>query len=236
VLKSCDMLSSMRLQTGPVQTSVVGLLIFSAVIFNACAMLGSTPPSLAPELKVGSKCPVFWPPRAGEKFPDLHLVDSSGRAINLSNFEGKVILVEEIAMTCPACNAFCGANRSGSAGGFRGVAPQPGLPAFDDYLRQQGIDPNDPKLERVDLILYNSNLKAPSVEEVKDWCHHFGIREGGNHVVVLGDKSMVCQASYDLIPGFQLVDRSFKLCCDSTGHNPKADLWREFVPMLKRML
>lgn len=29
------------------------------------------------------------------------------------------------------------------------------------------------------------------------------------------------QASYNMIPGFQLIDQNFILRSDSTGHNPK---------------
>ncbi len=196
----------------------------------------SKPIVLAPAVQLASKYPVFWPPKKGQKFPDLHLFDLSGNPINISKYAGKVILIEELAMTCPACNAFSGANRNGSGGGFNGVVPQPGLPDFDDYLEQQGVDPKNPNLVVVNLILYGTNMQAPSLAEARAWCQHFKMAEGGNHVVLLGDKSMVGSASYELIPGFQLVDKSFTLCCDSTGDNPKEDLWTVLVPKLRSMI
>ena len=65
----------------------------------------------------------IWPPRVGERYPNLRLLNSLGERIALESLAGKIILVEPIGMDCPACNAFAGANRRGSSG-FRGVKPQ----------------------------------------------------------------------------------------------------------------
>ena len=40
-----------------------------------------------------------WPPRVGEAYPDLRLVDQTGRTTSLSSFKGHVLLVEMIGMT-----------------------------------------------------------------------------------------------------------------------------------------
>ena len=75
--------------------------------------------------------PSVWPPRVGEPYPDLHLVDQTGRVTALSSFKGRVLLVEMVGMTCPACQGFSGAKRLGT---FGGVADG-GLPPIDDLVR-----------------------------------------------------------------------------------------------------
>ena len=37
-------------------------------------------------------------------FPDLELMSDSGVVRRLSEFKGKIILVEPVGMNCPACN------------------------------------------------------------------------------------------------------------------------------------
>lgn len=77
----------------------------------------------------------IWPPRLGERYPNLRLRTPSGERIELASLEGRVILVEPIGMDCPACNAFAGGNRPGM-GGFQGVQPQGGMPSIDEMLDQ----------------------------------------------------------------------------------------------------
>ena len=74
-----------------------------------------------------------WPPKLNEPYPDLHLVDQTGSPTRLSDYKGKVILVEPIGIPCPACQAFCGGNM---VGGFQGVQPQPGLPSIQASAQQ----------------------------------------------------------------------------------------------------
>lgn len=46
------------------------------------------------------KTPSFdWPPQPGHAYPDLELVDQTGRPVRLSSFKGRVILVEPVGMT-----------------------------------------------------------------------------------------------------------------------------------------
>ena len=54
-----------------------------------------------------------WPPKLNEPYPDLHLVDQDGKLTRLSEFKGKIILVEPIGMPCQACQAFCGGHHVG---------------------------------------------------------------------------------------------------------------------------
>jgi thiol-disulfide isomerase/thioredoxin len=230
----------LNLETKMRAVTLTVVLILSAAICGACSMagVGSTIGAVSPsaELKKGSKYPVFWPPKAGEKFPDLHVTDSEGRPLNLSKYEGKVVLVEEIGMTCGACNAFCGGNKTGGKGPFDGQPAQNGLPDIEEYMQQQGININDPNFVKVDFLLYDTKLQAPTVADAKAWKEHFYGATDKKHVVVVGDKSLLGQESYDLIPGFQLLDKSFTVVSDSSGHAPKDDLWTVLVPKVKAML
>ncbi len=39
-----------------------------------------------------------WPPKVGEKFPDLKLVDQTGERVSMSSLKGKTIIVEAVGM------------------------------------------------------------------------------------------------------------------------------------------
>ena len=73
-----------------------------------------------------------WPPRLGQKFPDLQRIDHTGRESQLSELTGQVILVEPMGMNCPACNAFSGAHEKG---GYKGLRPQQGLQSIENICR-----------------------------------------------------------------------------------------------------
>ena len=178
-----------------------------------------------------------WPPELGEPYPDLRLLDHTGRRVRLSDFRGSVILVEPIGMTCPGCNAFVGGNRPG-VGGFQGVRPQKGLPAVEDVFEKYagGVAFDDPRLVHVQLILYDMRMKAPYREAVRHWVEHFDVPVGPRHVVLLGEEYLIGKASYDLIPGYQLVDKDFVLRYDAAGHGPPHNLWRDLLPAVKELV
>ena len=66
-----------------------------------------------------------WHVQAGQTYPDLEL----------SDFKGRVILLEPVGMTCKACNAFTGCQMRG---GFAGIRPQQGLDSIGRYLARFG--------------------------------------------------------------------------------------------------
>lgn len=181
----------------------------------------------------GAQQKLSWPPQLNSKYPDLELMSSSGKKVKLSSVAGKIILLEPIGMSCPACQAFVGAAEKGP---FPGGSAQPGLPSMDSMLKQHGISPSDSRLERVQLILYSPSMGAPTLEQAKAWSKHFGFGETGHELILIGDQSYINNASYNMIPGFQLIDKDFVLRCDSTGHNPTNDLYKELLPMLKKLL
>jgi hypothetical protein len=140
-----------------------------------------------------------------------------GDRIALSSLRGRVILVEPIGMDCPACNAFSGANRPG-VGGFQRTRPQKGLPSVHEMLAERGVSLSDERLVYVQLLLYDpSRSRPPTLALARRWAQHG-------------------PASYNMIPGLQLVDRDFTLRWDATGHRPRHDLWRELLPALPALL
>lgn len=180
--------------------------------------------------------PQFWPPAINQYYPDMELLDQDGKKVRLSSFKGRIIVVEPIGMSCPACQAFSGASRPGLRP-FGGVQPQSGLKSFEEYLQQYaGTTLGNPKIVFVQLILYNPQLQAPSQQEVKAWAQNFGMSTSQKKYVLAGQPNMVNQHSYKMIPGFQLIDQNFVLRSDSTGHHPQNDLYRHFFPTLKTLL
>ena len=178
--------------------------------------------------------PVFWPPQVGEPYPDLQLVDQTGRLTSLASLKGRVVLVEMIGMTCPACQGFSGAKKRGT---FGGVDSDGGLPSIDELLVQyaRGAMLSD-DLVLVQILLFDLKMGPPTADDARAWASHFH-RDAAKHQYVLaGGPALHNQASYVMVPGFQLVDRRFVLRWDATGHTPRHNLYTELLPAIPAIL
>jgi len=182
------------------------------------------------------KPPSPWPPVVGELYPDIVLLDHAGRKVAISDFRGKVVLIEPVGVPCAACQAWSGGHR---VGGFGGVQPQENLPAFEEMISQYaGISVDHPDLVVVQILMFDlTATHAPSMEEAANWARHFGLDEESDNVhVLVGDARFTGRASYDLIPGFQVVDRDGVLVVDAAGHDAPSDVYREAMPRLGELV
>lgn len=175
-----------------------------------------------------------WPPEKYRTYPDLELRDQSGKFTRLSDFRGKVILLEPVGMSCPASVALAGGKRLGS---FQGVMPQSNLNSIEQYAWEFAhtcLD--DERIVHVQLILFNKDMKPPTDKDVRDWARHFRRQRNKNQVVLCGTADLCTRDSRDMVPGLQLIDQNFLLRCNSTGQTPEDNLFRDLLPMLARVL
>ena len=222
----------------PWRIAVVIAVVYIGV-WTGCTVEAVPVPATAVEAASEISIPDhIWPPRVGERYPNLRLLNSLGERIALESLAGKIILVEPIGMDCPACNAFAGANRRGSSG-FRGVKPQAGMPSIEEMLEKYagGVSLSDDGIALVHLLLYRPGRDGPpSVEMARLWAKHFGIEESENMLILVSEPYLIGPASYNMIPGFQLIDADFVLRFDSSGHHPTHDLWRELLPAIPSLV
>jgi len=68
------------------------------------------------------------------------------------------------------------------------------------------------------------------------WARHYNFDKRDNVFVLVGDQRFINQASYDMIPGFFLIDQNFILRSDSTGHHPKYNLFTHLLAMVPELL
>lgn len=178
--------------------------------------------------------PSPWPPVIGSSFPNLKLIDHRGQNIEMSQFKGKVILVEPIGMTCPACNAMAGAATKGSLLG----TPMPNAISFEKEFSRytQGLSLQDERIVFVQLLLYNLQMNAPTQLDTKIWAEHYQFDNIPNTYVVAPVSDIRNKVSYDMIPGFYLIDQNFILRSDATGHHPKHSLWKHLLPMVPKLV
>lgn len=167
-------------------------------------------------------------------YPELTLLDQDGNPTRLSDFRGKVLLIEYVGMSCPACIALSGGHRRG---GFDNNAPQADLDSIRSYAIAYGnVNWNDKDLVFVQILLFNPSMQAPTQADAARWAKHFGFKRSANRIVLTGTPEMASNEYRQLIPGFQLVDRNFILRADSTGDFPVHDLYTELLPMLGNLL
>lgn len=183
------------------------------------------------------KKPSFpWPPELNQPYPDLELIDQEGTAFKLSALKGKIILLEPIGMTCPACQAFAGGYKYGAFGnGFVGGGVSSSIEELLP-LYTNGIYLPHRDIILVQLLLYDMAMGPPKPQDAKAWAEHFNMRLGHNKIVAVSPYDLRNQASYNLIPGFQLIDQDFVLRSDSTGHHPQHNLYEYLLPMVPLLL
>lgn len=186
-------------------------------------------------VKLANGKSVNWPPQLGQPYPELELVDRTGKIVKLTDFKGKIIILEPIGMTCPACNAFAGGAKKG---GFKGMEVERGADAIADYFTRYtgGLSLDDDRIVFISLLLYNMYMRGPTQEDAADWAEHFGLDQKKNAYVLAGGPELIGQASYDMIPGLQLIDQNFILRSDATGHRPHDNMWTTLFPMVPKLL
>lgn len=205
-----------------------------ALALAGCPPAAEPPPPPPPAPPPVVPLPFQWPPVKGSQFPDLELRDATGETVRLSRFRGRTLLVEPVGMNCPACQAFTGGNERG---GFGGVEPQDGVPGIDLLLERSGIDPRHPDLVIVQLLLFDLAMGTPTPADAAAWTAHFGLAERKNVVVLVGDDRLrQAKGTYELVPGFFLVDQGGMLLLDATGHQPKDDLAFAVLPTALELL
>ncbi len=179
--------------------------------------------------------PEPWPPVVGQRYPDLDLIDQEGQAFKLSHLRGRVIVIEPTGMNCPACQAFSGAHKYGA---YENNPVQEYVKSFKEIfpLYAKGLKLPSRDVVFVQLLLYDMTLGAPRPEDAAKWAKHFQISKRENHYVAVSPFDLRSDASYKLIPGFQLIDKDFILRADSSGHNPKHDLYRQLIPFVPKLV
>jgi len=99
-----------------------------------------------------------------------------------------------------------------------------------------GFSLDDERLVFVHLLLYGYDMKAPSLEDTREWAEHYGLDERANHVVLVGDPRLISSETFRMIPGLMVVDHDFVLRFDGTGRRPPHDLWTVLLPGVRGML
>ncbi len=178
---------------------------------------------------------ISWPPSLGKQYPNLEFIDQNGDTVRISDFKGKLILIEYVGMSCSACQAFSGAHKTGS---YKKIEPQRGLKSIEEYFPEftGGLSLSDNRIMFIQILLYDLGMKSPTPEHSKNWAEHFGMDRGNNEIVLVSTDDLRGKASFNMIPGFQLVDKDFILRVDSTGHRPRHNLYTQLLPTIPKLI
>ena len=174
-----------------------------------------------------------WPPKTGKPFPRFDLFDHANNRFTFDSLRGKPTVIEFISMTCAGCQAFAGGNKFGPYGG---LASQPNLESFETYFKQYaGLDLYSGDVNYVVVVVYNDKLRTPTAQDLSKWRSHFQM-ESHNNAYFVSSTELASGDTYKMVPGFMLLNSDQSVVFDSTGHNPKHNLYTELLPGVKGLL
>jgi hypothetical protein len=173
----------------------------------------------------------------GQLYPNIALRDHTGQLTAISDFRGKVVLIELVGLTCKACHAFSGGNEPGKPR-FRDIAPQEGLPSIERFAKGYAkLSLDHPDIVFVQLVLYGMDGRSPPAEgDVRAWAQHFDLNRHENEYVLIGDPRFISPQSRALIPGFHLVDQDGVLRAMSSNDPRHDPLHSALLPRLAELV
>ncbi len=181
--------------------------------------------------------PQIWPPKMNETYPDMDLFDQKGQAFKISDFAGKVLIVEYIDMSSPISQAQSGAKEAGAFGIMQEVDQL--AERFEETVRKSAqteiIWPNN-QVIHLKIIAYTQDGAQPSRDDAQNWAEHFDFKTENNIIVAIAKKDIRSFQTQDIITGFQLVDKNQKLRADSSGIAPKHNLKLTLIPLFEKLV
>lgn len=225
-----------------VDASVLTALIFVGAGMGAGWMIksGTLPVAIffggTSEAEPEERPTLPWPPQIGETYPDIEMMGLDGAPLRISDFRGKIILVEPVAMASKACQSFSGANEKGVFGLDQGAGKLDGLGALEEYVeRFAGVTFDDPRVVYIQVLCFDlKSQRPPTLEKARAWAEHFGLGQANRLVAAPSDR-YVSEETRKMIPSFHLIDADGVLRSDA-GKKPRQDLYRELLPLMKELL
>jgi len=182
--------------------------------------------------------PSPWPPVMNAAFPDIPLIDSSGAELKVSDFKGKVIIVEYIDMTSPVSHSYSGAKARGPYGGARHTFDE-SVSSLEETVSKENqgqLSLPNPDIIVIKIIVFNEAGQQAKVDDALAWAGHFGFTRENNYIVSVPQKDLRDKLTDKIVPGFQLIDKQFLLRVDSAGPEPKHSLQFRLVTMIPTLL
>lgn len=228
----------------------ISLILMIAVSILAIESTKKSPKEIAAELEkqkvqmerlaqgksLNENLPDIWPPKMNQPYPSFDLIDQKGGAFKISDYTGKILIVEYIDMSSPVSQAQSGAGLVGTYG-VGGTVDQFALP-IEDVLRTetQGVVslPND-KVMQVKVIVYGESGGQASRDDAQNWAEHFKFTKAEGVIVAVPVKNITGDETNTILGGYQLIDANNFLRVDSSGPIPKHNLKMTFAPMVQKL-
>ncbi len=189
------------------------------------------------EAKPNENLPKTWPPQMNVTYPDMELLDQKGKEFKISDFAGKVLIIEYVDMSSPISQAHSGAKSKGAFGIMQDVDKL--AETFEDTVQKNADGkinfPNDNVIQ-LKIIAYTQDGAQPSRDDAWNWAEHFGFERDNNVIVAISKKDIRTPKTQDIVTGFQLVDKNQKLRVDSSGVAPKHNLKLTLIPLFEKLL
>ncbi len=186
--------------------------------------------------KAGSDGMEHWPPKMNQPYPDLELLDRSGRAFRISDLGGYIIVISYIDMSSPVSQAQAGAAVVGAYGGTKEIDKY--SESFSQVVRKNAVNgfslPNDNVLE-INVIVYGQDGSQATLNDADSWAKHFDLDLDRGIIVAVPKKDLRGKDVQEILTGYQLVDRHMMLRVDSAGTEPKHNLKMTLVPLLTKL-
>ena len=184
--------------------------------------------------------PTDWPPKMNALYPDLALIDQTGKSFQLSELKGRVLVLEYVDMSSPVSQAQSGAGLLGAYGYTKEIDEF--TEPFDEVLRKNPGLGQTPlvlphaELIQVKIIVYSQDDKQASRDDAQFWAEHFGFTRDRNIIVAVAREDIRIDSVEALITGYQLIDKNFNLRVDSAGTAPKHNLKLTLIPLVPKLL
>lgn len=191
---------------------------------------------LAAGKPLNENIPDPWPPKMNKPYPKIGLIDKDGKAFNLSDHKGKVIILNFIDMSSPVSQAQAGSGLAGPYGVTQDVDQY--TEPFADTVRKTVEDfslPNDNVVE-INVLVYAQDGAQTTVDDAANWATHFDLEQEQGVIVAIAQKDIRSEESDKIINGFQLIDQNHILRVDASGPEPKHNLKMTLIPMLPKLL